>query len=77
MGWGWASYDIDDDENEYTSQTDVHDDGTVHRYDSIDGNWSTGHNHTVYNSMNDFVNDNSRWNRGINNSYGRNWKDKH
>lgn len=50
MSWGWASYDVDaSDENgnayeghesdsEYTSYTEVYDNGHVSHYDAEDGN---------------------------------------
>lgn len=30
-----ASYDVDNPSNDYVSQTDYHQDGTVHQYDNV------------------------------------------
>lgn len=73
-----ASYDVDDPNGEdYCSQTDYHSDGTVHVFDSVDGSFSNGYNHTVYDSNMDHFNNEHSWERGMTNSVGREWTDRH
>lgn len=76
MCWGWASYDVDaSDENgnpteghendsEYTSYTEVYDNGRMSHYDAEDGNWDNGHSHYGYGSMDDYMSGDARdWSR--------------
>lgn len=46
--WGYYTYDIDNPDSDVVAKTDVHHDGTVHRYDSTDGDFDKGHGHRVY-----------------------------
>jgi len=74
-----ASYDIDNlDGEDYVSQTDYHSNGSVHQYDAINGDWSIGHSHAVYNNGIDHSKGNSSYNRDTNDkdSYGRSWNDR-
>lgn len=52
MGWGWKT--VDDDGN-IVGQTDVRDDGKVDSYDATDGDFSNGHGHDVYSSMDAYL----------------------
>lgn len=73
-----ASYDVDDPNGaDYCSQTDYHADGTVHVYDAKDGDFSNGYNHTVYSNAMDHFNDDKEWERGMENSSGKSWTDRH
>ncbi|HPE15079.1 MAG TPA: hypothetical protein PLT65_04520 [Bacilli bacterium] len=74
MSWGWFS---SNEEGKVVAKTDVHDDGSVHRYDyTKEDDISAGHGHTKYDNMNDFMNGKSSWSRGKNDSgsAGRGWK---
>ena len=71
MNWGWYSYDMDADDNDYESGADsystnegdydyiaktaVYDNGTVGHFEGIDGNFATGHTHETYSSMDDYM----------------------
>lgn len=77
--WGWASYDIDDDDHDYVAQTDVHSDGSVHRYEATDGDWSTGHGHSVSSDMDSYLSGETTYDRDPydSSSIGRSWDDRH
>lgn len=79
--WGWASYDVDDDNGaDYCSRTDVHEDGTVHRYDATNGDFSNGHGHAGYASMSAFLADDKKdWSRSPSDpdSANRAWEDRY
>ena len=79
--WSWHSYDIDsttETELGYCVQTDIHVDGSVHRYSATNGNFEIGHGHKVFSSMTDYHNDENEWTRSPNDkkSIGRRWKDR-
>ena len=80
MSWGYYSYDIDDDDNEYCAKTDFRNDGTVHRYEGTDGDFDKGHGHRVYGSTDDFLSDaDPTYDRPADapESQGRNWDERH
>ena len=61
MPWGWFSANED---GEVVAKTDVQDTGRVDRYpytkpDDI----TAGHGHTIYDDMDKFLKDESRWSR--------------
>ena len=77
------SYDVDNPsaggEYGYVSQTDYRSDGSVHQYDSKDGDWSKGHGHSSYNSGKDHALGNANSNsRSVNDSRssGRSWTNR-
>ena len=74
MGWGWFSADEDGDVVAHTREND---DGSVHRYDYTEpDNMSAGHGHSAYDSMNDYLDGNSRYDRDKDDSRsaGRSWR---
>lgn len=78
--WGWASYDVDSsDSDDYVCQTDVHDNGSVHRYEATGGHWDSGHGHSVSSSMGDYLGGTRSYDRGSGDaaSQGRSWSDRH
>ncbi|SCH40936.1 Uncharacterised protein [uncultured Collinsella sp.] len=79
MSWGWYSYDMDDPDNDYCAKTDIHDDGTVHRYEGTYGDFGVGHGHAVYGSMDDYLDGSEPdWVRSSYHpsSYGRAWEER-
>ncbi|MCB7036677.1 hypothetical protein [Eggerthella sinensis] len=78
--WGWASYDVDNDNtDDYVCQTDVHDNGSVHRYEATDSRWDEGHGHKVSSSMDDYQSGKTVYDRSPNDpdSRGRSWDDRY
>ncbi|WP_019239347.1 MULTISPECIES: hypothetical protein [Enorma] len=71
MNWGWYSYDMDADENDYESGADsyptndgdtdycaktvVYGNGTVAHFEGIDGDFETGHTHEVYSDLDSYM----------------------
>lgn len=79
MSWGWYSYDMDDPDNDCCAKTDIHDDGTVHRYEGTYGDFGVGHGHAVYDSMDDYLDGSEPdWVRSSYHpsSYGRAWEER-
>lgn len=80
MSWGYYSYDIDDDDNDYCAKTDFHDNGSVHRYEGTNGDFSIGHGHSVYGSVDDYLYGGSTtYDRSPDapESIGRGWDERH
>ncbi|MDD4187368.1 MAG: hypothetical protein PHX04_01155 [Bacilli bacterium] len=72
-----SSYDVDNPGPDTVSQTNYHSNGSVHQYDSKDGDWGT-HGHSVYDSGKDHYNGNSSYDRSVDDpkSEGRSWNDR-
>jgi len=72
------SYDVDNPSADVVSQTDYHTNGSVHQYDSKDGDFNT-HSHTVYGSGRDHaLGNNPSYDRNINDpsSANRGWNNR-
>lgn len=52
MKWGWNTVD---DEGNIVGKTTVRDDGKIDRYDATNGDFSNGHGHNVYSSMDEYI----------------------
>ena len=77
MGKTIFSWFSANDDGEVVAKTDVHDDGEVHRYPYTEEDDITkGHGHIVYPSMEDFINDDTSWERDKDdpNSKDRPWE---
>ena len=78
--WSTYSYDIDDPNgSDYCAKTDVHQDGTVHRFSATNGSFKLGHGHAVHNRMAGYIKDEEkRYDRKPNDprSIGRKWEER-
>ena len=68
--FSWFSANED---GEVVAKTDVHENGEVHRYPyTEEDDISKGHGHVVYNSMEDYINDDPSWERDKNDPKSKN-----